>query len=168
MAKGSVNKVIIMGRLGKDPELIQTQGGGQIAKLSVATTELGRKDANTGQRGEDETEWHRVVVFGKSAENAAKYLQKGAQVYIEGRLKTSKYQDSNGIDKYSTDIICNEMQFMGGGQQQQQPQQQQGGYQQPQQQAQRPQQQQRPQQSAPQPAQQAGGFDDFEDDGAPF
>ena len=86
MAKGTVNKAIILGRLGKDPEIKQTQSGMQVASLAVATTELGRKDPNTGQRGQDETEWHRVTLFGKMAENAGQYLRKGSQIYIEGKL----------------------------------------------------------------------------------
>ena len=161
MAKGSVNKVIILGRLGQDPEMRATASGSQVATLSVATTELGRKDPQTNQRGPDETEWNRCVLFGRNAENAAQYLKKGAQIYLEGRLRTNKWQDQSGNDRYTTEIICHEMQFMGGGQQQQ-PQQQaqpQQGYQQPQQ----PQQQQY-QQAQAQPMQQqapqAGGFDD--------
>ena len=169
MAKGSVNKVIILGRLGQDPEMRATASGAQVATLSVATTELGRKDPQTNQRGPDETEWNRCVLFGRNAENAAQYLKKGAQVYLEGRLRTNKWQDQSGNDRYTTEIVCYEMQFMGGGQQQQQaaPQQQ---YQQPQQQQQyQQQQQQQPQQQQYQQAQaqpqpQAGGFDDLSDD----
>ena len=116
MAKGSVNKVIVLGRLGQDPDVKTTNSGSQVVNLSIATTELGMKDKATGQRGQDVTEWHRVVIFGKMAENAAQYLKKGSQVYIEGRLQTRKWQDQNGQDRWSTDIICNEMQFMGGGQ----------------------------------------------------
>lgn len=156
MAKGSVNKVIVLGRLGQDPEVKTTNSGSQVVNLSVATTELGRKDATTGIRGEDQTEWHRVTIFGKMAENAAQYLKKGSQVYIEGRLNTRKWQDQNGQDRYSTDIIANEMQFMSGksdnnqGQQgHQQPQQQQNNQQQ-QQQYNQPPQQQAPQQQATQ------------------
>ncbi|MCJ8313120.1 MAG: single-stranded DNA-binding protein [Saccharospirillaceae bacterium] len=155
MAKGSVNKVIVLGRLGQDPEVKTTNSGSQVVNISVATTELGRKDPTTGMRGQDMTEWHRITIFGRMAENAAQYLRKGSQVYIEGRLQTRKWQDQNGNDRWSTDIICNEMQFMGGGQgaqtgQAQQGQQtQQGGYQQP---AQAPQ-QQAPQSGYQQPAQ---------------
>lgn len=170
MAKGSVNKVIVLGRLGQDPEITATASGMQIGTLSIATTELGRKDQATGQRGPDETEWHRVKVFAKTAELAAQYLKKGSKVYIEGRLKTNKWQDQSGNDRYTTEIICNEMQFMGergdsgGGQGgQQKPAQQ--NYQQPAPQR-APQQQQQPaapQPAAPQPAQKTG-FDDFDDD----
>lgn len=113
MAKGSVNKVIVLGRLGQDPELKTTSAGGHVCNLSVATTELGRKDPTTGQRGPEETEWHRITLFGKMAENAGQYLKKGAKVYIEGRLNTQKWQDQNGQDRYTTGIIGNEMQFMG-------------------------------------------------------
>ena len=136
MAKG-INKVIIVGNIGQDPEIKTTNSGSQVCNLSIATTELGRKDPATGQRGQEETEWHRVTLFGKMAENAGQYLKKGAKVYIEGRLNTQKWQDQNGQDRYTTGIIGNEMQFMGdrseGGAQ---PQQQNNGYQQaPQQQA---------------------------------
>ena len=167
MAKGTVNKVIIIGRLGQDPEVRATQGGMQIATLNVATNELGRKDQATGQRGPDETEWSRCILFGRQAEIAATYLKKGSMVYLEGRLKTNKWTDQNGVDRYSTDVVCSEMQLMGGndtaqgqqGGQQRAPQQ--NGYQQPAPQRQAPRQQ--PQQSAPQPAQ-SSGFDDFDDD----
>jgi len=154
--------------LGNDPEVKTTNSGSQVVNISVATTELGRKDPATGMRGQDMTEWHRITIFGRMAENAAQYLRKGSQVYVEGRLQTRKWQDQNGNDRWSTDIICNEMQFMGGGQGaqggQQQGQQQapQGGYQQP---AQAPQQQapqggyqQAPQQAAPQQQAPQGGY----------
>ena len=183
MAKGSINKVMILGRLGQDPEVRATQSGMQVATLSVATTELGRKDPNTGQRAQDETEWNRCVLFGRNAENAATYLKKGSQVYLEGRLRTNKWQDQNGNDRYTTEIICNEMQFIGGGQGQAGNQ---GQYQgqsnnqyQPTQTASnnfqqsapqsyqpapaQPQAPSQPSPSAPQPAQ-SNGFDDFDDD----
>ncbi|BCE02567.1 single-stranded DNA-binding protein [Marinicellulosiphila megalodicopiae] len=131
MAKGSVNKVIVLGRLGQDPDVKATATGAQVVNLSIATTELGRKDQATGQRGPDQTEWHRVVLFGFLAENAATYLRKGSQVYIEGRLQTRKWQDQSGNDRWSTEIVGNEMQFLGGGQNTQNAQPQQGGYQQP-------------------------------------
>ena len=114
MAKGTVNKVIILGRLGQDPEVRATQSGMQVATLSVATNELGKKDASTGQRGQDQTEWHRCLLFGKTAEIAATYLKKGAMVYLEGKLRTNKWTDQNGVDRYTTEIVCNEMQLMGG------------------------------------------------------
>lgn len=170
MARGTVNKVIILGRLGQDPDVRTTASGTQVVNLNVATNERGRADEQ-GNR-QDVTEWHRIVLFGRTAEIAAQYLTKGSQVYIEGRLQTRKWQDQNGQDRYSTEIVGNEMQFIGGrndgGQGGQ------GGYQQPQQQGGgfgggQPQggfgapQQQAPQQPAPaQPA--PGGFDDFDDD----
>jgi len=113
MAKGTVNKVIILGRLGQDPEARSTANGTQVVNLNVATNELGRADEQ-GNRP-DLTEWHRIVLFGRMAENAAQYLKKGSQVYIEGRIQTRKWQDQSGQDRYSTDIVGNEMQFIGGG-----------------------------------------------------
>lgn len=112
MAKGSVNRVTILGRLGQDPEIRSTASGTQIVNISVATTEIGKAD-DQGRR-QELTEWHRITIFGRMAENAAQYLTKGSQVYIEGRLQTRKWQDQNGQDRYSTDIIANEMQFIGG------------------------------------------------------
>ena len=112
MSKGTVNKVIILGRLGQDPDVRTTANGTQIVNLNVATTEIGKAD-DQGQR-QELTEWHRVTLFGRMAENAAQYLTKGSQVYIEGRLQTRKWQDQSGADRYSTDIIGNEMQFIGG------------------------------------------------------
>jgi len=113
MAKGTVNRVIILGRLGQDPEARSTANGTQVVNLNVATNELGRADEQ-GNRP-DLTEWHRIVLFGRMAENAAQYLKKGSQVYIEGRIQTRKWQDQSGQDRYSTDIVGNEMQFIGGG-----------------------------------------------------
>lgn len=112
MARGTVNKVIILGRLGQDPDVRATASGTQVVNLNVATNELGPRDEQ-GNR-QDQTEWHRITLFGRMAENAANYLKKGSQVYIEGRLQTRKWQDQNGNDRYSTDIIGNEMQFIGG------------------------------------------------------
>jgi len=106
----SVNKVILVGRLGADPETRQTQSGLTIAKLSLATSERVKdKDGNWNEH----TEWHRVTLFGRSAETAQQYLSKGRQIYIEGRLRTSKYTDKNGIEKYSTEVIGDRMQFLG-------------------------------------------------------
>ena len=113
MAKGTVNRVIILGRLGQDPEARSTANGTQVVNLNVATNELGRADEQ-GNRP-DLTEWHRIVLIGRMAENAAQYLKKGSQVYIEGRVQTRKWQDQSGQDRYSTDIIANDMQFIGGG-----------------------------------------------------
>ena len=106
MAKGTVNRVIILGRLGQDPEARSTANGTQVVNLNVATNELGRADEQ-GNRP-DLTEWHRIVLFGRMAENAAQYLKKGSQVYIEGRVQTRKWQDQSGQDRYSTDIIAND------------------------------------------------------------
>jgi single-strand DNA-binding protein len=111
MARG-VNKAIIVGTLGKDPDTRYTQGGNAIVNASVATNESWR-DKNTGNQVE-KTEWHRIVIFGKLAEIAAQYLKKGQQVYFEGKLQTRKWQDQSGQDRYSTEIVANEMQMLGG------------------------------------------------------
>jgi single-strand DNA-binding protein len=111
MARG-VNKVILVGHLGSDPEVRYSASGLAIAKFSVATSSS-TKDRQTGQWTE-ETDWHRVVFFDKQAEIAKQYLHKGSQVYIEGRLKTNKWQDKNGVDHYSTDVIGFELQMLGG------------------------------------------------------
>jgi single-strand DNA-binding protein len=101
---GSLNKVLLIGRLGNDPEIKQMQNGKSVARLSVATSETW-KDKNTGERKE-KTEWHRVVIFNEGLVSVVqKYLKKGAQVYIEGQLNTNKYTDSNGQEKYSTQIV---------------------------------------------------------------
>ena len=120
MSRG-VNKVILLGNLGNDPEVKYTQGGMAIASLSVATT-YARKDKD-GQL-QEKTEWHRVKLFGKTAEVAGEYLKKGRQVYIEGRIEYGKYTDKDGNEKYTTDIIGEDMQMLGGnpdGGQQRQP-----------------------------------------------
>ena len=109
---GSVNKVILVGNLGRDPEVRSTQDGRKIVNLSVATSESW-KDKQTGEN-QERTEWHRVVLFGKLGEIAGEYLKKGRQVYIEGSLRTNKYTDKDGIERYSTDIVANEMQMLGG------------------------------------------------------
>lgn len=111
MARG-INKVIIVGNVGKDPETRYTTSGAAITTLSVATSEQW-KDKQTGEN-QDRTEWHRVKFFGRLAEIAGEYLRKGSQVYIEGSLRTDKYTDKEGVDRYSTDIIANEMQMLGG------------------------------------------------------
>ncbi|MEY4343490.1 MAG: hypothetical protein RI970_183 [Pseudomonadota bacterium] len=101
---GSLNKVLLIGRLGNDPEIKQMQNGKSVARLSVATSESW-KDKSTGERKE-KTEWHRVVIFNEGLVSVVqKYLKKGAQVYIEGQLNTNKYTDSNGQEKYSTQIV---------------------------------------------------------------
>ncbi len=106
-----VNKVILLGNLGKDPELRYTPSQTAIATFSVATSER-RKDAS-GQ-WVDQVEWHNIVVFGKVAENCANYLKKGRQAYIEGRIQTRKWQDKEGKDRYTTEIIAQTVQFVGG------------------------------------------------------
>jgi single-strand DNA-binding protein len=101
---GSVNKVILVGNLGKDPEIRRTQDGRPIAQLSVATSESWR-DKNSGERKE-KTEWHRVVIFSEGlAKIAEQYLKKGAKVYLEGQLQTRKYTDKDGVEKYSTEVV---------------------------------------------------------------
>ena len=104
-----VNKVIIVGRLGNTPELKTLSPGSMVATFSVATSESWVKD---GQK-QEKTEWHRIVVWGKQAENCSKYLAKGRQVYIEGRLQTRSWEDNQGQKKYSTEIIANTVQFLG-------------------------------------------------------
>ena len=109
MARG-INKVILIGNLGKDPEVRYSPNGGAIANISLATTESW-KDKNTGEQV-DKTEWHRVVFFRRLAEIAGEYLKKGSKVYIEGKLQTRKWQDQNGQDRYTTEIVANEMQML--------------------------------------------------------
>ena len=110
MARG-INKVILVGTLGKDPEVRYSQAGAALTSVSIATNESW-KDKN-GEK-QERTEWHRVKFFGRLAEIAGEYLKKGGQVYIEGSLRTEKYTDKQGVEKYSTDIIANEMQMLGG------------------------------------------------------
>ncbi|UYG08024.1 single-stranded DNA-binding protein [Halomonas sp. M4R1S46] len=124
MARG-VNKVILIGNLGQDPEVRFTPSGTAVANLNLATTDTWT-DRQSGQR-QERTEWHRVVMFNKLAEISQQYLRKGSRVYVEGRLQTRKWQDQNGQDKYSTEIVANDMQMldsrsggeMGGGMPQQ-------------------------------------------------
>ncbi|MBG2751488.1 single-stranded DNA-binding protein, partial [Proteus mirabilis] len=115
MASRGVNKVILIGNLGQDPEIRYMPNGGAVANLSLATSETWR-DKQTNEMRE-KTEWHRVVIFGKLAEIAGEYLKKGSQVYIEGSLQTRKWQDQSGQDRYSTEIVVNiggSMQMLGG------------------------------------------------------
>ena len=107
-----VNKAIIVGNLGRDPEIRYSANGNAFASISIATSERW-KDKNTGEQ-QEKTEWHRVKLFGKLAELAGEYLKKGSQVYIEGRLQTTKYQDKEGVDRWSTDIVARDMTFLGG------------------------------------------------------
>ena len=108
----SVNKVILVGRLGKDPETRFLGNGDLVANLTLATSEQW-KSKGTGEKNEV-TEWHKLVFFGKIAEVIRDYCKKGAQIYVEGKLKTRKWQDSNGQDKYTTEIHCNTMKLLGG------------------------------------------------------
>lgn len=138
MASRGVNKVILVGNLGQDPEVRYTPSGSAVANITLATSESWR-DKQTGENKEV-TEWHRVVLFGKLAEVAGEYLRKGSQVYIEGQLRTRKWQDQSGQDRYTTEVTVNvggTMQMLGGKQeggqgnqpqpnQQQRPQQQSG------------------------------------------
>jgi single-strand DNA-binding protein len=110
MARG-INKVIIVGNLGNDPEVRYSQAGMAMTSISVATSESW-KDKTSGEQ-QERTEWHRVKFFGRLAEIAGEYLKKGSQVYIEGKLRTDKYTDKAGVEKYSTDIIADEMQMLG-------------------------------------------------------
>jgi single-strand DNA-binding protein len=111
MARG-VNKVILVGNLGKDPDVKYTASGAAIANITVATSESWN-DKQTGEK-QEKTEWHRVVFFRRLAEIAGEYLRKGSQVYIEGKLQTRKWQDQNGQDRYTTEIVANDMQMLGG------------------------------------------------------
>ncbi|MEH8022258.1 MULTISPECIES: single-stranded DNA-binding protein [Rheinheimera] len=142
MARG-INKVILIGNLGTDPEVRYMPQGGAVANLTVATSESWTDKASNEKK--EQTEWHRVVIYQRLAEIAGEYLRKGSKVYIEGKLKTRKWQDKDGVERYTTEIIANELQMldgrgdnqqqggMGGGQQggfQKAAPQQQGGYQQ--------------------------------------
>lgn len=106
---GSLNKVMIIGRLGKDPEIRYTQGGQAVCSFSVATDS---KWTNKSGEKQEKTEWHRVKAWGKLGELAGEYLAKGRQVYVEGRLETSDYTDKEGVKKYSTEIVANDIQFL--------------------------------------------------------
>ncbi|MDU7585876.1 MAG: single-stranded DNA-binding protein [Acidovorax sp.] len=145
----SVNKVIIVGNLGRDPEMRTFPSGDQVANVRIATTDKWR-DKNTGENKEA-TEWHNVVFTGRLAEIAGQFLRTGSQVYVEGSLRTRKWQDKNGEDRYTTEIRADVMQMLGGGREEGQPS------------AQPPRQQQAPQQQRPQaqppqrPAQRSSG-----------
>ncbi|MBS3668069.1 single-stranded DNA-binding protein [Vreelandella boliviensis] len=135
MARG-INKVILIGNLGQDPEVRFTQGGTVVANLNIATSDSWL-DRNSGQR-QERTEWHRVILFKKTAEIAQQYLKKGSKVYIEGRLQTRKWQDQSGQDRYATEVVANDMQMLDGrtgnfqgGQQHPAQNQQRDGHQQP-------------------------------------
>ena len=173
MATRGVNKVILVGNLGQDPEVRYTPGGAAITTISIATSDSW-KDKNSGQM-QEKTEWHRVVFFGKLAEIAGEYLHKGSQVYVEGKLQTRKWQDKQGADRYTTEVVVDGfngvMQMlggrgegggapMGGGGRPQQQQQQA-----PQQNFQQPGHQPQP---GAQPAPQPADFDNSFDDDIPF
>jgi single-strand DNA-binding protein len=106
----SVNKVILIGNLGRDPETRYTTGGDAVTNLNIATTETWKDKSGEKQ---EKTEWHRVVLFGRQAEIAGEYLKKGRSVYIEGRLQTRKYNDKDGVEKYATEIVGDRMQLLG-------------------------------------------------------
>jgi single-strand DNA-binding protein len=156
MSKGTVNKVLLIGNLGADPEVRQSPGGTVVATLNLATTDS-RKD-QTGN-WQEHTEWHRVTVFGRTAEVARDYLRKGGKVFVEGRLQTRKWQDKNGQDRYTTEVVANELQMLdraGGGQGPSEPRERSGGYAPP---------PPGPAQRAPEPGfPSGGGMDDFDDD----
>lgn len=144
MSRG-INKTILVGNLGNDPEVKYSAGGKAVTRVSLATSSVRKdKDGNQVER----TEWHRVVFFDKLAEIAGEYLKKGSQIYIEGSIRYDKFTDKEGIEKYSTDIIANELQMLGGRGEG-------GGDRQP-----------RPQRGQQAQAQQSGG--DFSDDDIPF
>ena len=111
MARG-VNKVILVGNLGKDPETRYMPSGGAVTNLTLATSESW-KDKQSGEQ-QERTEWHKIAMFGRLAEIAAEYLRKGSQVYIEGKLRTRKWQDKEGKDRWTTEIVADEMQMLGG------------------------------------------------------
>jgi single-strand DNA-binding protein len=157
MAKGTLNKVLLVGNLGADPEIRQSPNGNVVATLSIATTER-MKDQQTGD-WQDHTEWHRVAVFGRTAETARDYLRKGSKVLIEGSLRTRKYQDKNGQDRYDYHIAVQDMQMLdrSGGQSMggsAGPRERSGGY------APAPQRERAPEPGLPS----GGGMDDFDDD----
>ena len=110
MARG-VNKVILIGNLGRDPEVRYSANGQAIANVTIATSDSW-KDKTSGEK-QERTEWHRIVFFSRLAEIAGEYLKKGAQIYVEGRLQTRKWQDKDGMDRYTTEIVANEMQMLG-------------------------------------------------------
>lgn len=105
----SINKAILVGNLGQEPEVKTTGGGSTVCTLSVATNERVKR----GDNWEDHTEWHRVVCFGQLAENCGKHLAKGRQVYVEGKIRTEKWQDKDGVDRYTTKILADSVQFLG-------------------------------------------------------
>ncbi|MBP6504584.1 MAG: single-stranded DNA-binding protein [Rhodoferax sp.] len=160
----SVNKVILVGNLGRDPEIRYLPSGDPVANIAIATSSKYKgKDGNMVE----ETEWHRVTFFGKLAEIVGQYMKKGRSVYIEGRLKTRKYTDKDGVEKYATDIIANEMQMLGGREGMGDPGGHDGdneGYSRPSAPASRPPQRQQTPAPAPAASKSSSGFDDMDDD----
>lgn len=152
MARGGVNKVILIGNLGVDPEVRYSPNGSAVTNIRIATSESWR-DKQSGEM-QERTEWHRIVFFGKLAEIAGEYLKKGSKVYIEGRLQTRKWQGQDGQDRYTTEVVANDMQMLdsrgggGGG----------AGF------DDAPAQGSRPQQQPRQPAPQSEPPEDFDDD----
>lgn len=124
-----LNQAQIIGRLGRDPEMHYTASGSAIANMAVATSEKW-KDKQTGEP-QERTEWHRVTFFGRQAEVCGEYLKKGSQVYVSGKLQTRKWQDKDGNDRYTTEIVGNQMIMLGGRGQQEQAAPQQGGFREP-------------------------------------
>ncbi len=112
MASGGVNKVMLIGNLGRDPEIRYTQGGTAVVNLSLATT---RRYRDRDGQNQEQTDWHRVVMFARLAEIAGEYLRKGQQIYIEGRLQTRQWQDNQSQTRYTTEVVANDMQMLGGG-----------------------------------------------------
>ncbi|WP_100643527.1 single-stranded DNA-binding protein [Alteromonas facilis] len=175
MASRGVNKVILVGNLGNDPEIRYMPNGNAVANLSVATSESWKDQQGNMQ---ERTEWHRVTMYRRLAEVAGEYLKKGSQIYLEGKLQTRKWQDQQGQDRYTTEIIADQMQMLGGrgegagqgqgqGGYQQRPQSQgqsQGGYQQAPSNNQRPPQQQSNQNQGNQPPPMSEPDFDFDDD----
>lgn len=166
MATKGVNKVILVGNIGQDPEVRYMPNGNAVANLSLATSESWKDQSGQLQ---ERTEWHRLTMYRRLAEIAGEYLKKGSQVYVEGKLQTRKWQDQQGQDKYTTEIIVDQMQMLGGrggqseggfqGQPRQAPAQQNQGFNQPQGQSQgQPQQQAKPQYQNQNQPQQGGGF----------
>ena len=113
----TVNKVILVGRLGNDPEIKNTQNGKVVCQISLATSDVWT-DKQTSQK-QEKTEWHRVVFFDRQAEIVGEYLQKGSQIYVEGSLQTRKWQDQSGVDRQTTEIVAHNMKMLGGGEKQQ-------------------------------------------------
>ena len=142
----SVNKVILVGNLGRDPEIKVFPSGDQIANVTIATTDKW-KDKATGEQREA-AEWHNLVFIGRQAEIAGQYLKKGSQIYVEGSIRTRKWQDKEGNDRYTTEVRVGNMQMLGGRPDGSQPAQRQSA----------------PRQQAPQPQSNGGGFDDMADD----